>query len=208
MYCCRCGIRATDSETICSNCGAALAVSNEDDLPAFASAALGPSAAEMSAQLASYGGFWRRLAGMLVDGALLFFPQAIFRVLLGLEVFPIIDSWDDGRVQLAQAASLLLAFTYGVFMESSRAQGTLGQQLLGLRVTDTQGHRISPARALARHLAKFVSMLLCGIGYLLQLWTARRQTLHDLIASCVIVRVREHDAPHPAPAGPYLAGPA
>lgn len=243
MHCPRCGIRAAATDRVCTNCGAALGVSevlaatpatpaapaafalppspppaapeppavpaHEAPVamaPILAHAGTYPSAAELSAHVAHYGGFWRRFVGMLVDGALLFFPQAILRVLLGLDVVALTAEWGDWRVQVSQAAGIVLALGYCTLMESSDAQGTLGQQLMGLRVADMHGRRISFARALGRHFAKLASLLLCGTGYLLQLWTSRRQTLHDLIASCVVVRTPEASAPHSMPDGPYLAG--
>jgi uncharacterized RDD family membrane protein YckC len=60
---------------------------------------------------------------------------------------------------------------------------------LGLSVTDMQGRRITFARASARFFAKIVTNLIpLFIGYIMAGFTARKQALHDMIASCLVLR--------------------
>ena len=66
---------------------------------------------------------------------------------------------------------------------------------------DLEGRRISFARATARYFGQILSALICGVGYLFNLWTSRRQMLHDLIAGCVIVRPDRMPQPAPAQLG-------
>lgn len=135
-----------------------------------------------------YGGFWRRFVALILDATVLFFPQAILRVLLGLPVFSYDDEWGDRAALTAEACGLALAVVYCATLEASGGQGSLGQQMMGLAVTDARGRRIGFGRALARQFAKVLSTLLCGIGYLLQLWNGKRQTLHDMICGCLVLR--------------------
>lgn len=135
-----------------------------------------------------YAGFWRRFIALLLDATLLFFPQAILRVLLGLPVFSYDDEWGDKTALTAEVCGLALAVVYCATLEASGGQGSLGQQMMGLAVTDARGRRIGFGRALARQFAKVLSTLLCGIGYLLQLWNGKRQTLHDMICGCLVLR--------------------
>ena len=58
------------------------------------------------------------------------------------------------------------------------------------------GQRITFMRATGRHFAKILSGLLLLIGYLMVLWTARKQGLHDMMAKCLVVR---HNAVFAAP---------
>ena len=68
--------------------------------------------------------------------------------------------------------------------------------------TAPRASRISFGRATGRYAAQWVSALLCGLGYLLNLWTRRRQTLHDLAAGCLLARAQALPEGPPAPGGP------
>jgi uncharacterized RDD family membrane protein YckC len=82
----------------------------------------------------------------------------------------------------------LVAWLYWAQMESSPWQATLGKKLLGLKVTDLRGRRISFPRATGRHFAKNISALILLIGFLMAGFTEKKQTLHDMIARCLVVR--------------------
>ncbi len=76
---------------------------------------------------------------------------------------------------------------YFALMESSRRQATIGKAALGLAVCNLDGGRIGFGRATARYFASLLSMLTAGLGFLMAAFTARRQTLHDMIAGTVVV---------------------
>jgi hypothetical protein len=73
-------------------------------------------------------------------------------------------------------------------MQASKLQATFGKALLGLRVTGYQGNRISFLRSLGRELAKILSSAVLMVGYIMAAFTARKQALHDLVASTYVVR--------------------
>ena len=73
-------------------------------------------------------------------------------------------------------------------LERSRRQATLGKRIVGLKVTDLEGNRISFSRATARFLGTFLCDASCGIGYLMAAFSTRKQALHDMIAGTVVVR--------------------
>jgi uncharacterized RDD family membrane protein YckC len=194
MDCAQCGQWIADGESACSRCGA----------PAHG-AAVGAFAATADAVAAApgpairYAGFWRRFWTGLVDGLVMFFPSAIVRVLFGENVLSTANPLTDPAAMRGAIVNLLLYWLYCALLESSGAQGTLGQQLLGLRVRDVQLRRISFVRATARHFSQWLSLFTCCVGYLLNLWTGKRQTLHDLVAGCVIARA--DSLPDAAPGG-------
>ncbi len=80
-----------------------------------------------------------------------------------------------------------MPWLYFALMESSPRQATLGKQALGIMVTDLAGQRISFARATGRFFAKILSGLILWIGYVMAAFTERKQALHDLLASCLVV---------------------
>ena len=72
-------------------------------------------------------------------------------------------------------------------MESSSKQATLGKLALGIVVTDLNGNRISFGRATGRYFGKIVSGMIFAIGYIMAGITERKQALHDIMASCLVV---------------------
>jgi len=60
--------------------------------------------------------------------------------------------------------------------------------LLGIQVVDLEGRQISFGRASGRHFAKILSTIILMIGFLMALFTQRKQALHDIIAGCLVVK--------------------
>jgi uncharacterized RDD family membrane protein YckC len=84
---------------------------------------------------------------------------------------------------------LIVSWIYFAGMESSEYQGTLGKMALGLVVTDMNGQRIGFARASGRFFSKLITGLVpFYIGYIMAGFTEKKQALHDMIASCLVLR--------------------
>lgn len=83
---------------------------------------------------------------------------------------------------------LVLLFLYYSAMESSREQATVGKRIMGIIVCGSDGRRLSFPRAAIRTLAKVLSLMICGVGYIMPLLTLRRQALHDVLTDAVVVR--------------------
>jgi uncharacterized RDD family membrane protein YckC len=154
-----------------------------------------------------YAGFWLRVVAYLIDSIIvsvgfmaLFIPFAIMTGLTAVlgNIHPGADPRDVGAVLggtffLGLFTVVSLAFLggwlYHAKMESSSWQATLGKKALNLRVTDMYGAPISFARASGRHFAKLITgMIPLGVGFMLAGLTERRQALHDMIASCLVLR--------------------
>jgi uncharacterized RDD family membrane protein YckC len=90
---------------------------------------------------------------------------------------------------LCVGLGLLGTWLYFALLESSEWQGTAGKKVLGLIVTDMNGQRVTFMRATGRHFSKIVtSFIPLGIGYAMAGFTQKRQALHDMIASCLVLR--------------------
>src|SRR5439155_12619409 len=85
---------------------------------------------------------------------------------------------------------------YQALLESSTLQATVGKLLFGIVVTDTNGQRIGLPVAAVRAMSKALSGVLLMIGYIMALFTARRQALHDLIAGTLVLKKMQ---PSPSP---------
>ncbi|MBS0463051.1 MAG: RDD family protein [Proteobacteria bacterium] len=169
----------------------------------------------MNAAVASPAGFWKRYVAYCIDALLvwsvlealwwLLFRNADSAELEHLRA--LLAQLQDGTgapvdptALLLQATGLLTRLTlattlayavlggaYFILMESSRWQGTLGKRLVGIKVVDAAGHRITPARALGRFAAAALSWLTMNIGHALAAWTPERRALHDyLVGTCVV----------------------
>jgi uncharacterized RDD family membrane protein YckC len=77
---------------------------------------------------------------------------------------------------------------YFSLFESSRKQATLGKLALGIKIVGPDNTRISFGRATGRHFAKILSGLTLGVGYVMAGFTDKKQALHDMVASCYVVR--------------------
>lgn len=152
----------------------------------------------------TYAGFWLRLVAHLLDGLIC----GLAFVILLIPVFALtgagaflskLGSSDDvsdaaaGFIVLALVGVFLggvvLAWLYYAYAESSSWQGTAGKKLLNLYVTDMSGRPISFGRASGRFFARFVTNLIpLSIGYILAGFTEKKQAIHDMIASCLVLR--------------------
>jgi uncharacterized RDD family membrane protein YckC len=149
--------------------------------------ALGPATVQ-------YAGFWLRFVAWLIDAIGLWFVGAVLGLVFGF-VGGILDSTTgaNGTIQsiasvLAYAIGLAGQWLYFSLMESSAHQATLGKLALGIRVIDYEGGRISFGRATGRYFGKLISGLLCYVGFAMAGFTDRKQALHDIMASTLVVR--------------------
>ncbi|KLE33875.1 hypothetical protein AAW00_12460 [Aurantiacibacter luteus] len=83
---------------------------------------------------------------------------------------------------------IVIGVAYFAVMESGPWQATLGKKALGLIVTDLNGNRISLARAIGRYFGKFLSSIILLIGFIMVAFTEKKQGLHDMLASTLVVK--------------------
>jgi uncharacterized RDD family membrane protein YckC len=144
-----------------------------------------------------YAGFWPRAGALLIDQILLSVAAFALGFVIGFIIGVSGGDLTDGVVWAINVIVFVGYYLYFAVMESSPAQATVGKLALGIQVTDLEGNRISFWRALGRSFAKIVSVLTLFIGYIIAGFTARKQALHDMIASTLVVR--KATAPAPAP---------
>jgi uncharacterized RDD family membrane protein YckC len=152
----------------------------------------GPSDFAKTETTAAYAGFWLRLVAAVVDMLAMYMPFAFvfFLVMVVTKLVNARKGYDPGVIFLMASPIALIVGTWLYFavMESSPWQATLGKKLLGLYVTDLNGQRLTLNRATGRTLAKYLSVMTAGVGYLLCGVTERKQALHDLVARCLVLR--------------------
>jgi uncharacterized RDD family membrane protein YckC len=136
------------------------------------------------AEAAGYGGFWLRVVAYIIDSLLLGIPFVIISVVTAL-LFP--KSF-VGVNFLNNAASVAIGWLYFALMESSQRGATVGKMAVGLRVVSDRGERLSLGLAAGRYIAKFVSALTLGVGFVMVAFTDRKRGLHDMIAGTLVVK--------------------
>lgn len=100
----------------------------------------------------------------------------------------------------------LVRWLYIALFESSHLQASPGKMLFGIFVTDVYGKRISFGRGFLRAIGKDISNILFGIGYLIALFTERKQALHDFLAGTLVLAPQMDYVPEP-PASDYSPRP-
>jgi uncharacterized RDD family membrane protein YckC len=150
---------------------------------------------ESSSTVTGYGGFWIRFVAYLLDAILLNIGFWIIAAVTGFSMIPADPAKIDPEEFIAktgtfQLVALVVTWLYFALMESSARGATVGKMVLGLRVVDDQGQRISFLRATGRFFAKFISGIILMIGYIMAAFTDRKRALHDIMASSLVVKIR------------------
>jgi len=147
--------------------------------------------------MTNYGGFWIRVIAYIIDAIILNVASLIVGLLFGGGLVGTMTMTGGSQSDLVEAANygggiigLLMSWLYYALMESSARQATVGKMAFGLIVTDEAGQRIGFGRATGRFFAKILSAIVLMIGFIMVAFTQRKQGLHDLVASTLVVKAR------------------
>jgi len=154
-----------------------------------------------------YAGFWLRFLAYFIDSLLLGMPLQFINGLLFGEQMTQFNSVlkanpNNDAVIMAAFSEFLPAMSammaigtfagliYNVALTTSSLQATVGKKLLGIKVTNEHGGRISVGQAIGRELGKFLSGFIFMIGYIMAGVDARKQALHDKLAKtfCIVAK--------------------
>lgn len=144
--------------------------------------------------------FFRRLIAWIIDYLLVTFISSFILSFLLVVVFgfegPETFEYNDTFVRdMSEAIGPLyylifvIWWLYEALFLASSWQATPGKRILNLYVTDKEGYRLSFAAATIRYLGKLLGTLIFFVGYLLALFSRRRQALHDMIAGTLVLRL-------------------
>ena len=205
MNCPACGAERARGAAFCGSCGRPFGdYSVGSPAPVAPRPATAPSAAVTTRVAPAYAGFWLRFVAHLIDGFIVLFGAIVLALLIlavvGVKFFRTFG--EAGKEPDAATTAAFIAILIGYFvllvvgqwldyawMESSAKQATLGKLAVGLVVTDTEGRRISFGRASGRFFAKIITGFIpFAIGYIMAGFTEKKQALHDMIASCLVVK--------------------
>jgi len=158
----------------------------EIDIAEGISAVYENSGAPVPAMQIKYAGFWVRYAASLIDGMIIIIPMFI----LGLLVFALVSIGglgSEGSGIFLRLFVPVLIWIYFIVMTKNYG-ATLGKRAMGIKVISDKSENLSWGQVVLREtLGKFISAIILYIGYLMAGFTARKQGLHDMIASTVVV---------------------
>jgi uncharacterized RDD family membrane protein YckC len=141
-----------------------------------------------------YAGFWLRLSAALIDFLIM---TLVFIPVLALAGVGWEFVYNDSvAASLGFVVNVVAAWLYYALFESGRWQATPGKKILELRVTDLFGNRISFGQASGRYFSKILSGLIFYIGFLMAGFTAKKQALHDKVASTLVLRGTDDAQPY------------
>lgn len=211
MYCSKCGSEISPTTAFCSTCGQAISglvqampsLSPVD--PNQYGQVVPPSYGNVQYGGVAYAGFWLRFVAYIIDGVICGFAFLVLLVPLFLltgagTALSKITSGENISDDVATFLGLgflfgffgiifLIGWLYFALSESSSWQATLGKKMLNLKVTDLSGQPISFGRASGRYFSKIITGLIpLMIGYILAGFTEKKQAIHDMIASCLVLR--------------------
>lgn len=122
-------------------------------------------------------GFWIRLAALLLDALIVAMVCSFLSDFL----------WFGPHVRI-KADFLPALALYGAVMWKIRGT-TVGGIVCGLRVVRLDDRPIDWGTAIVRALASFLSLIVCGLGFIWVAFDDQRQSWHDKIAGTTVVRV-------------------
>jgi uncharacterized RDD family membrane protein YckC len=155
----------------------------------------------------TYASFGARLVALIIDVIVIGVVQGVvitpLLTVMGLSIASDIQN-SGGTLDDAQAIGMIgtifaamgsimlisgaISILYYALLESSKTQASLGKMALGIKVTDLNGERISFGKAALRSIGKLLSGYIMCIGYLIAAFTEKKQALHDLIASTLVIK--------------------
>ena len=137
-----------------------------------------------SGQAASFG---IRVGAYIIDCIVVGIGAMVAAFVVGAAFMSGGNASGDDFEAVGNVVGLITGWLYFALMESSSKQATVGKLACGLVVTDLAGQRINFGKASGRYFAMIPSALILGIGFLMCLWTQRKQCLHDIMAGCLVV---------------------
>ena len=127
-----------------------------------------------------YAGVWKRLFAFLIDAAVFIILFWALTQMAGITT--------------ASVATVVIIWLYYALMESSPMQASLGKIIMGLKVVDRRGRRLTFWQATERILSKIVTNITFYFGFFIAAFDNKKQTLHDRIShSAVVLKNTEFD---------------
>ena len=153
-----------------------------------------------------FASFSRRAAAFGIDAAIaatvMSFAAVTFVFIFGLGMTSLGASFVDETTNLALAFAFFIMLLciwigYFAFFHTTNSMAGPGKMIFGLTVVDLQGRRLAFPQSFWRECVRVLASLVLFLTYFTQPFTARRQTVHDLLSNTLVLR-KSADAGLPA----------
>lgn len=119
----------------------------------------------------TYASIFKRLIAAIIDTA---FVAVVYLLVGVIPFFPFV-LWP------------LIVLYYHVAFETSALRGTPGKVIMKIALVTLDGDKVTAKDSIVRFCASFISSFLLGAGYLLALFSDKKQTFHDTVAKTVVI---------------------
>ena len=136
-----------------------------------------------------YAGFWIRFGAIFIDGIIISVVNLMIHI--PLVIFMTSGVEKPSVFATSQILTTLIQFVFPAVYTTwflGKYSATPGKMACKVKVVTADGGRVSYARALGRHFAKWISWMILGIGFIMAAFDDERRTLHDRICDTRVIR--------------------
>lgn len=140
-----------------------------------------------------YASVWIRLGALVIDG-LFIIPFYLPLLVLSFKAGSAgLQPPESGLLVSYLVLMVGVIFTlWNTIWRMGKTGQSLGRKFLHIAVLDEQGRPIGVGMAILREvIGRWLSAIVCYIGYLNAFWDKKNQMWHDKIASCYVFEVEE-----------------
>ena len=139
-------------------------------------------------------GFWIRLVAAIIDGVILTVLTFVFSIVLAIIAGALLGEGAAAATFILTLIAFSLALIlYKPLMEASEYQGTLGKYILGMKVVNQRGERITMTTSFVRTIVYLVLITIPGfnivgiLGIIMVGFTEEKQGLHCIASKTYVV---------------------
>jgi len=134
-----------------------------------------------------YAGFWIRLVAKFVDGLILRFVGTFIGLAGGAALAGLSKSNPMAALVLLYGMGFIVDMLYRTIFVGAYG-ATPGKMAVKARVVNADGSKVSYAKAFARSLAEYLSIVTLFIGYILAAFDSEKRTLHDRVCGTRVIK--------------------
>jgi uncharacterized RDD family membrane protein YckC len=135
----------------------------------------------------NYAGFWKRGGAIFIDGIILQIVNLSMLFAFGLKFIDPKPTPEAIHLRLIlMIPQYIFFFGYEVFF-IGKFGATPGKMASKIKVINADGSKVGYLKALGRVFAKFLSVIILGIGYIMAAFDDEKRALHDRICNTRVI---------------------
>ncbi len=135
-----------------------------------------------------HAGFWVRFLAYIIDSLIVGFVMGILLTIMGVTVTTVNAHGMTQVTDIANAYITVVGWLYWSITQSSSWQATIGKKVMGLKLVNEDGTRVSFLKALGRSTVGYlISAIVLCIGFISIGVTEKKVGFHDMIFKTYVV---------------------